>query len=104
MVVIFKDKFGIPMLLRLDEIHKFSDGTLQLVDEALDFRVKEYKIFKTRPGRYTAQWTAKDLGLASKMMHAIRRRLKTRRIFRHLEAFVGGRVPEGDYILFQRTE
>nr|GEV60792.1 retrovirus-related Pol polyprotein from transposon TNT 1-94 [Tanacetum cinerariifolium] len=30
--------------------------------------------------------------------------LKTRRIFRNLESFVGGRVREGDYILLKRTE
>nr|GFB71647.1 hypothetical protein [Tanacetum cinerariifolium] len=31
-------------------------------------------------------------------------RLKTRRIFRNLESFVGGRLREGDYILLKRTE
>nr|GFA54677.1 hypothetical protein [Tanacetum cinerariifolium] len=31
-------------------------------------------------------------------------RLKTRRIFRNLESFVGGRVREGDYRLLKRTE
>ena len=103
MAVVFKDKYGVSMLMRFDEVHKFSDGTLQLIEEALDFRIKEYKIFKTRPGRYTADWTVKDFELSNKMMHAIRRRLKTRRIFRHLEAFVGGRELQGDYRLLQRT-
>nr|GFA57953.1 hypothetical protein [Tanacetum cinerariifolium] len=31
-------------------------------------------------------------------------RFKTRRIFRNLESFVGGRVREGDYRLLKRTE
>nr|GFC87039.1 hypothetical protein [Tanacetum cinerariifolium] len=31
-------------------------------------------------------------------------RLKTRRILRNMESFVGGRVREGDYRLFKRTE
>ena len=101
--VVFKDKYGVSMLLRIDEVHKFSDGTLQLIEEALDYRIKEYKLYKSRPGRYTDDWTVKDLELSNKMMHAIRRRLKIRRIFRHLEAFVGGRELQGDYTLLQRT-
>ncbi|GJX39927.1 hypothetical protein Tco_0254917 [Tanacetum coccineum] len=35
---------------------------------------------------------------------AIERRLKTRRIYRNLECFVGGRVRDIDYRLLQRTE
>ncbi|GKA11725.1 hypothetical protein Tco_0691271 [Tanacetum coccineum] len=35
---------------------------------------------------------------------AIQKRLKTRRIFRNLESFVGGRIREGDYRLLKRTE
>ncbi|GKA04900.1 hypothetical protein Tco_0684020 [Tanacetum coccineum] len=31
------------MLMRFNEIHKFSDGTLQQIDEALDYRVKEFR-------------------------------------------------------------
>ncbi|GJQ95801.1 hypothetical protein Tco_0006940 [Tanacetum coccineum] len=37
------DKYGMQMLMRFNEIHKFSDGTLQQIDEALDYRVKEFK-------------------------------------------------------------
>ena len=101
--VVFKDRYEVPMLLRIDEVHKFSDGTLQLIEEALDYRIKEYKLYKSKPWSYTQDWTAKDLELSNKMMHAIRRRLKLRRIFRHLEAFVGGRELQGDYRLLQRT-
>ncbi|GJU37630.1 retrovirus-related pol polyprotein from transposon TNT 1-94 [Tanacetum coccineum] len=35
-VVLFRDKYGMQMLMRFKEIHKFSDGTLQQIDEALD--------------------------------------------------------------------
>ncbi|GJX73984.1 hypothetical protein Tco_0312579 [Tanacetum coccineum] len=73
--VTFRDKYGVQMIMLFNEIHKFSDGTLQQIDEALDYRVKEFK-----------------------------KRLKTRRIFRNLESFVGGRIREGDYRLLQRTE
>ncbi|GKD20706.1 hypothetical protein Tco_1222409 [Tanacetum coccineum] len=42
--------------------------------------------------------------LTKEFMFAIQKRLKTRRIFRNLESFVGGRIREGDYRLLQRTE
>ncbi|GKB77840.1 hypothetical protein Tco_0944735, partial [Tanacetum coccineum] len=73
--VTFRDKYGVQVIMRSNEIHKFSDGTLHQIDKALDYRVKEFK-----------KW------------------LKTRRIFRNLESFVGRRVREGGYRLLQRTE
>ncbi|GJR08558.1 hypothetical protein Tco_0791210, partial [Tanacetum coccineum] len=43
-----------------NEIHKFSDGTLQQIDEALDYQVKESKVNKMNPGLNTRSWTRKD--------------------------------------------
>ena len=102
--VVFRDRYNTPIRMRLDELHKFSDGTLEVVDEALDFRVKEYRVFTTRPGRYTNHWTDHELKLNDKFLNAIRHRLKMRRIFRSLESFVGGRLREGDYRILQRTD
>nr|GEV33885.1 histone deacetylase 14 [Tanacetum cinerariifolium] len=48
--VIFRDKYGVQMMMRFNEIHKFSDRTLQQIDEALDYRVKEFRINKMNPG------------------------------------------------------
>nr|GEX14138.1 E-beta-farnesene synthase [Tanacetum cinerariifolium] len=59
-------------VVRIEVLSMYSDDTLHQIDEALDYRVKEFK-----------------------------KRLKTRRIFRNLESFVGGRVREGDYRLLQ---
>ncbi|GJW00247.1 hypothetical protein Tco_1555498 [Tanacetum coccineum] len=42
--VTFRDKYEVQMIMRFNEIHKFSDGTLQQIDEALDYRVKEFKV------------------------------------------------------------
>nr|GEZ88652.1 hypothetical protein [Tanacetum cinerariifolium] len=42
--VIFRDKYGFQMMMRFNEIHKFRDGTVQQIDEALDYRVKEFRI------------------------------------------------------------
>nr|GEY28334.1 hypothetical protein [Tanacetum cinerariifolium] len=47
--VMFWDKYGVQMLMRFNEIHKFNDGTLQQIDKALDYRVKEFKINRMNP-------------------------------------------------------
>ncbi|GJQ93374.1 hypothetical protein Tco_0004513 [Tanacetum coccineum] len=44
--ILFRDKYGMHMLMRFNEIHKFSDDTLQQIDEALDYWVKEFKVNK----------------------------------------------------------
>nr|GEU74574.1 hypothetical protein [Tanacetum cinerariifolium] len=102
--VIFRDKYGVQMMMCFNEIHKFSDGTLQQIDEALDYRVKEFRINRMTPGLNTRFWTRKDVDWCKAFMFAIQRHLRTRRIFRNLESFVGGRVREGDYRLLKRTE
>ncbi|GJX50913.1 hypothetical protein Tco_0277758 [Tanacetum coccineum] len=100
--VIFRDRYGVQMIMRFNEIHKFSDGTLQQIDEALDYRFKNSGINRTNPGKNF--WTKKDVDRSKDFMFAIQKRLKTRRIFRNLESFVGGRIREGDYRLLKRTE
>nr|GFA02647.1 hypothetical protein [Tanacetum cinerariifolium] len=74
------------------------------IDEALDYRVKEFKINRMNPGLNTRFWTRKDVDRSKEFMFAIQKRLKTRRIFHNLESFVGGRVRDGDYRLLKRTE
>nr|GEU65607.1 hypothetical protein [Tanacetum cinerariifolium] len=87
------------MIMRFNEIHKFSNDTLHQIDEALDYRVKEFKVNKMNSGLNTRLWTRKDVDRSKEFMFAIQKRLKTRRIFRNLESFVGGRVRDGDYRL-----
>nr|GEU70937.1 hypothetical protein [Tanacetum cinerariifolium] len=48
--VTFRDKYGVQMIMRFNEIHKFSDETLHHIDEALDYRVKEFKVNRMNPG------------------------------------------------------
>ncbi|GKA68387.1 hypothetical protein Tco_0768304, partial [Tanacetum coccineum] len=90
--VTFRDKYGVQMIMRFNEIYKFSDGTLQHIDEALDYRVKEFKVNRINPGMNTRFWMKKDVVRSKEFMFAIQKRLKTRRIFRNLESFVGGRI------------
>nr|GEY13048.1 hypothetical protein [Tanacetum cinerariifolium] len=92
------------MMMRFNEIHKFSNGTLQQIEEALDYRVKEFRINRMNPGLNTRFWTRKDVDRCNAFMFAIQRRLRTRRIFRNLESFVGGRsAPASDHSKSKRT-
>ncbi|GKE79022.1 hypothetical protein Tco_1545142 [Tanacetum coccineum] len=95
--VTFQDKYGVQMIMRFNEIHKFSDDTLNQIDEALDYRVKEFKVNRMSPGLNTWFWTRKYVKRSKEFMFAIQKWLKTRRIFHNLESFVGGRVRQGDY-------
>ncbi|GJY93647.1 hypothetical protein Tco_0509429 [Tanacetum coccineum] len=51
------------------------------IDEALDYRVKEFKVNRINPGLNTQFWTRKDVDRSKEFMFAIQKRLKTRRIF-----------------------
>nr|GEV69934.1 hypothetical protein [Tanacetum cinerariifolium] len=86
-------------LMRIDELHKFSDGTLNDVRIALDDRLKGIQM------KYLPQaiWRKSDKERAAAMIQAIDKQLKTRRIMRSLEKFVGGRLYEGDFRVLQRT-
>nr|GEW96732.1 hypothetical protein [Tanacetum cinerariifolium] len=48
--VTFREKYGVKMIMRFNEIHKFSDGTLHQICEALDYRVKEFKVNRISSG------------------------------------------------------
>ncbi|GJT15873.1 hypothetical protein Tco_0874579 [Tanacetum coccineum] len=103
-VVVFLVSNNERKIMRFNELHKLSDGTLTNIMEALDYRVKEYKVNRLNPGMNTWFWTDKDVERSKEFIYAIERRLKTRRIFQNLESFVGGRVRDIDYRLLQRTE
>ncbi|GJV49147.1 hypothetical protein Tco_1439359 [Tanacetum coccineum] len=85
--------------VEFNEIHKFSDDTLQQIDEALDYRVN-----RMNPGLDTRFWTKKDVDRSKEFMFSIQKHLKTRRILQNLESFVGRRIKEGDYRLLKRTK
>ncbi|GJT36723.1 hypothetical protein Tco_0936588 [Tanacetum coccineum] len=91
-------------IMRFNKIYKFSDATLTHILEALDYKVKKFKVKQLNPGMNTRFWTEKDMTWSKEFIAAIERRLKTIRIYRNLEFFVGGRVHDIDYKLLQRTE
>ncbi|GKD12121.1 hypothetical protein Tco_1196528 [Tanacetum coccineum] len=69
--VTFRDKYEVQMIMRFNEIHKFSDGTLQQIDEALDYRVKEFKVNRMNPSLNIRFWTMKDVDRSKEFMFAI---------------------------------
>nr|GEY47519.1 hypothetical protein [Tanacetum cinerariifolium] len=86
-------------LMWIDELHKFSDGTL------IDVRTAHDDCLKGIQMKYLPQsiWRKSDKDRVAAMIQAIDKRLKTRRIMRSLERFVGGRLYEGDFRMLQRT-
>nr|GFA87061.1 hypothetical protein [Tanacetum cinerariifolium] len=96
---IYQNKDKQNRLMRIDELHKFSDGTLTDVRTALDDRLKGIRM------QYLPQtiWRRSDKDGAAAMIQAIDKRIKTKRVMRSLERFVGGRLYEGDFRMLQRT-
>nr|GEV39226.1 hypothetical protein [Tanacetum cinerariifolium] len=90
---IYQNKDKQNRLMQIDELHKFSDGTLNDVRTALDDCLKGIRI------KYLPQtiWRKSVKKRAAAMIEAIDKQLKTRRIMRSLEKFVGERLYEGDY-------
>nr|GEV20020.1 hypothetical protein [Tanacetum cinerariifolium] len=90
---IYQNKDKQNRLMRIAKLHKFSDGTLNDVRTALDDRLKGIRI------KYLPQtiWRKSDKEGAAAMIQAIDKQLKTKRIMRSLEKFVGRRLYEGDF-------
>ncbi|GJS48923.1 hypothetical protein Tco_0599044 [Tanacetum coccineum] len=83
--------------------HKFSDGTLTRVMEKLDHMVKDFHLFEYNKGMETRKWSEDDKRRSKDFITAIEKRLQIRRIYRSLESFVGGRIRDIDYRLINRT-
>ncbi|GJQ92214.1 reverse transcriptase domain-containing protein [Tanacetum coccineum] len=77
-------------LMRIDELHKFSDGTLNDVRTTLNDHLKGIQM------KYLPQtiWRQSNRDKVAAMIQAIDKQLKTRRIMRSLEKFIGGRPYE----------
>nr|GEY32345.1 hypothetical protein [Tanacetum cinerariifolium] len=85
---IYQNKDKKNRLMRIDELHKFSDETLNDVRTTLDDRLKGIRM------QYLPQtiWRKGDKDRAAAMIQAIDKMLKTMRIMRSLEKFIGGRL------------
>nr|GEU53601.1 hypothetical protein [Tanacetum cinerariifolium] len=96
--IICVDQFSRKRLMRADELHKFSNGTLNdvwsdLHDIAARIRIEYMPIRK---------WSNLDKKRARVMVQDIDKQLYQRRLMRNLEKFVGGREYGNDLRLNQR--
>ncbi|GJX81964.1 hypothetical protein Tco_0331445 [Tanacetum coccineum] len=85
--IIYQDELSRNRLMRTDELHKFSDGTLNHVRTTLNDIATGIQMdyFPKR------RWSPQDMRRARVMISAIDRKLRDRRLMHNLEKFVGGR-------------
>ncbi|GKB91205.1 hypothetical protein Tco_0963477, partial [Tanacetum coccineum] len=89
------DKSKKKRLMRVDEIHKFSDGTLQSVRKILRERLLNFK-FGYNKDMPLREWKTKDKKRTCIMLNKIDDLMFKRRVLRSLEVVVGGRKTESD--------
>nr|GEU38706.1 hypothetical protein [Tanacetum cinerariifolium]GEU38717.1 hypothetical protein [Tanacetum cinerariifolium] len=93
-----------------DKLYKFKEGDLkrlriQDIKDMLLLLVQGKLTNLTVEERFAFNtiWKRSDKERAASMIQAIDKQLKTRRIMRSLEKFIGGRLYEGDFKMLQRT-
>ncbi|GKC13977.1 hypothetical protein Tco_1010759 [Tanacetum coccineum] len=93
------DQLGRKRLMRVDELHKFSDGMLN------DVRTALHDISKGIRMEYLAKrkWTNLEKRQARVMIQDIDKHLFEIRLMRNSEKFVGGRDYGTDLRLLERT-
>ncbi|GJZ50965.1 hypothetical protein Tco_0605480 [Tanacetum coccineum] len=96
--VIYKDQMNRNRLMRADELHKFSDGTLDDVRSTLNDIAKGIRM-EYLPMR---KWSNLDKKRTRVMVQDIDKQLYQRRLTRNLEKFVGGREYGNDLRLLER--
>ncbi|GKC55873.1 hypothetical protein Tco_1083471 [Tanacetum coccineum] len=96
---IYVDTQGRNRLMRLDELYKFSDGTLIRLRTSLDDITKNIRM-EYLPQR---RWSSLEKKRANIMIKAIDKQLKERRMMRSLEKFIGGRHYGTNLQLLQQT-
>ncbi|GKG10740.1 hypothetical protein Tco_0342140 [Tanacetum coccineum] len=97
--IIYQDDMNRNCLMRTDELHKFSDGTLNHVRTALNDIAIGIQL-EYLPKR---RWSKHDKQRARVMINSIDRKLRDRRLMPNLEKFIGGRPYGGDLRLLERT-
>ncbi|GJW81580.1 hypothetical protein Tco_0145555 [Tanacetum coccineum] len=90
--IIYEDEINRNCLMRTDELHKFSDGTLNHVRTALNNIATGLEL-DYLPKR---KWSKQEKQRACVMINAVDKKLRDRRLMRNLEKFVGGRPYGGD--------
>ncbi|GJV84176.1 hypothetical protein Tco_1524074 [Tanacetum coccineum] len=81
LVIRNRDRNDQRKLMRLNEIHKFSDGTLTRVMEKLDHMVKDFHLFEYNKGMETRTSSEDDKRRSKDFIIAIEKRLQIQEIF-----------------------
>ncbi|GJW52400.1 hypothetical protein Tco_0093751 [Tanacetum coccineum] len=100
--VIYEDLTKQKIVMRADELYKFSDGTLKKVRDELHHRIRDFQLEynKEMPKR---MWTAIDKKRSELMVEMIDKQMRKRRIIWNLERLVGAQELKMDYKLMTRT-
>nr|GEU40832.1 uncharacterized mitochondrial protein AtMg00810-like [Tanacetum cinerariifolium] len=80
-VMIYRDRNDQKKMMRENEVHKFSDGTLIRVLHKLDHMVKDFMLYQYNPGIEYKICSEDDKTRSEEFMEVIERRLKIQRIF-----------------------
>nr|GEW03325.1 hypothetical protein [Tanacetum cinerariifolium] len=97
--VVYEDQNNKKRLMDTDELHKFSDGTLNSVRTVLHDITLEIRM-EYLPKK---KWSRLDKRRTRVKIHYIDKQLFQRRLIRNLEKFVGGKEYGEDLILLKRT-
>nr|GEV91972.1 hypothetical protein [Tanacetum cinerariifolium] len=102
--VVYLGKDKQKMMMRANELHKFSDGTFNKVYKKLNVVLKDNVLGYGNEGLKDQEWTKKDKDMTKSMMIKIEKTLHGRRQMRRIERFVGGIRIKTDYRLLVRPE
>ncbi|GJW02350.1 hypothetical protein Tco_1561206 [Tanacetum coccineum] len=94
--VVYVDLSKRKRLMRVDELYKFSNGTLKLVRDTLHHRLRNFRMGYNK-GMLNRKWSAKDQKRSGIMVKLIEEQLLERCIMGNLERLVGAREVEMDY-------
>ncbi|GJU77432.1 hypothetical protein Tco_1274502 [Tanacetum coccineum] len=102
--VVYKGLNNQKLLMRADELQKFSNKTLNKVYNKLEVMPRDNKKGFINEGMAERKWTSKDKERTTSILEKIKKTLKERRRFIRLECFVGGRRNKTDYMFLVRPE
>ncbi|GJU89744.1 hypothetical protein Tco_1302167 [Tanacetum coccineum] len=100
--IVYEDLDKQKRVLRVDELYKFSDGTLKSVRDEIHHRVLDF-CQDYNPEMPKRKWMAVDRKRSGLMIELIDKQLREREIIINLERLVGARELKMDYKLMTCT-
>ncbi|GKB73400.1 hypothetical protein Tco_0934812 [Tanacetum coccineum] len=89
--VVYLNKYNRRSLMKLNEVHKFCDGTLIKIQENMIKMITKNKLGRGNERLKGRDWNDKDIKKSNEMVNKIDQVIKHREQLRHLEEYVGGR-------------